>query len=53
MEVGVHDMESVEEFTRRVVKAMNMKNRTDIFIKFLTDLMWYLIVGPILRLFKE
>jgi NAD(P)-dependent dehydrogenase (short-subunit alcohol dehydrogenase family) len=53
MEVGVHDMESVDEFTRRVVKAMNMKNRTDILMKFLTDLMWLLVVGPILRLFRE
>lgn len=53
MEVGVQETEDVDEFTRRVVKAMNMTNRMDIFKKFLVDILWLLVVAPILGLFHR
>lgn len=53
MEVGVQEMEDVDEFTRRVVKAMNMKNKMEIFKKFLVDILWLLVVAPILGLFHR
>jgi NAD(P)-dependent dehydrogenase (short-subunit alcohol dehydrogenase family) len=53
MEVGVHDMESVDTFTRRVVKAMNLQHSAEVYTKMLTDLIWLLIISPLIRLFRS
>ncbi|CUS15433.1 unnamed protein product, partial [Tuber aestivum] len=53
IEVGVQEMENVDAFCKKVVKAMNMQSKMEIFTKFLVDIVWLLVVGPVLRLLRE
>lgn len=55
VEVGVDEMEQVEVFSRRVVRALNLEARTRArgWIGTLWDLLVLLLLGPIVRLFAK
>lgn len=54
-EVGVDEMEQVEVFSRRVVRALNLEARTRArgWIGTFWDLLVLLLVGPVVRLFVK
>lgn len=55
VEVGVDEMEQVEVFSRRVVRALNLEARTRArgWIGTFWDLLVLLLLGPIVRLFAK
>lgn len=55
VEVGVDEMEQVEVFSRRVVRALNLEARTRArgWIGTFWDLLVLLLVGPVVRLFVK
>lgn len=55
VEVGVDEMQEVEVFSRRVVRALNLEARTRArgLIGLMWDLVVLLVVGPVMRLFAK
>lgn len=50
VEVGLEEMEEVEVFTRRVVRALNAEARVGMWARMVRDLVVVLVLGPLMRL---